>query len=121
MCTCNGSGPRSNGTLSTQRSSSRSAAWDTRRDPADSGMERSAVNPGAVGTQSAPTPAEADSAVAAAQVRSVPSRPTAPPEQLPPSEQLTQPEQLTPPDQLPPPQQSGQSQAPGHSKPPSSA
>src|SRR5215469_6434839 len=115
MCTCSGSGPRSNGTLSTQRSSSRSAAWDTRRDLADSGMERSAVNPGAVGTPSAPTPAEADSAGAAAPVRSVPSQPTAPPEQLRPSEQLG------PPDQLAQPQQSGQSQAPGHSQPPSSA
>src|SRR5262245_20145830 len=72
---CNGSGPRSNGTLSTQRSSSRSAAWGTRRDPADSGMERSAVNPGAVGTPSAPAPAE----------RRAPS--AAPPEQLPPPEQ----------------------------------
>src|SRR5215472_16758880 len=107
MCTCNGSGPRSNGTLSTQRSSSRSAAWDTRRDPADSGMERSAVNPGAVGTPSAPTPAEADSAVAAAQVRSVPSQPTAPSGQLPPSERLTQPDHLAPSDQLTPPQPSG--------------
>jgi two-component system sensor histidine kinase MtrB len=72
-------------------------------------MERSAVNPGAVGTPSAPTPAEADSALAAAPVRSVPSQPTASPEQLPLSEQLA------------PPQQSGQPQAPGHSQPPSAA
>src|SRR6516164_4817110 len=99
MCTCSGSWPRSNGTLSTQRSSSRSAAWDTRRDPADSGMERSAVNPGAVGTQSAPTPAEVDSVVAAAPARSVPSPPIAPPEQLPPPEQLASSEQLAQPDQ----------------------
>src|SRR5215472_6987657 len=98
MCTCNGSGPRSNGTLSTQRSSSRSAAWGTRRDLADSGMERSAVNPGTVGTPSAPAPAEQ----------------LPPPEQLPPAEQQ----------QPAPHQPSGQSpapQAPGQSQPPSAA
>src|SRR5215472_8043857 len=116
MCTCSGSGPRSNGTLSTQRSSSRSAAWDTRRDPADSGMERSAVNPGAVGTTSAPAPAEADSAVAAAPARMMPSQPPAPP--APPAPSAPPRDQLPPPEQ---PERSGQSQAPGQSQPLSAA
>src|SRR6516164_5772824 len=141
MCTCNGSGPRSSGTPSTQRSSSRSAAWGTRRDPADSGMERSAVNPGAVGTPSAPASAEAGSAVAAAsagaptasgaavsaQAVSSPHAPAdahAAPARPVPSQSAVPPEQLPPPQELPPRQQSGQSgqsQVPGQSQPPSAA
>jgi two-component system sensor histidine kinase MtrB len=79
-------------------------------------MERSAVNPGAVGTTSAPAPAEADSAGAAAPARMMPSQPTAPSARSAPPH-----DQLPPPEQPEQPERPAQSQAPGQSQPLSAA